>query len=58
MVAWRIENLEMSSGQRDERLGCPSTGFGEGIKGDSKHDDDADNDLLDVGGDIHEYESV
>src|SRR5260370_7810118 len=36
----------------------PLAGLSEGIEGDSKYDDDADNDLLDVGGDVHEHEAV
>jgi hypothetical protein len=35
--------------------GCPATRFGESIKGDGKNDDDPDNDLLNVGGDVHQH---
>src|SRR5271169_2663009 len=38
---------------------CDSlAGLSEGIEGNGKYDNDADNDLLDVGGDVHEHEAV
>src|SRR5260370_951930 len=36
----------------------PPAGLSEGIEGDRKYDDNADNDLLDVGGDVHQHEAV
>jgi hypothetical protein len=38
--------------------GDPTAGFRKGVEGDSEDDDDSDNDLLDVGGDVHEHETV
>jgi hypothetical protein len=32
-------------------------GLGKGIKSDGKHDDDADDDLLDVRGDVHQHQA-
>src|ERR1700726_1205247 len=41
-----------------ELLSDSPAGLCKGIKGDSKDDDDADNDLLDIGGNVHEDKSV
>jgi hypothetical protein len=38
--------------------GDAAAGLGEGVEGYGEDDDDSDNDLLDVGGDVHEHEAV
>ncbi len=38
--------------------GDPTAGFRKGVEGDGEDDDDSNNDLLDVGGDVHEHETV
>src|SRR5579863_6193131 len=42
----------------DRALGLPSPGLGESVEGDRQHDDDADDDLLDVGRDFQQDEAV